>query len=159
MAANAYSQVVTDSLPFLAEPNETWMAILDKDSLKLIKADLIKTPEELHLSAFVNDVSTVSAIAALIKYSDGRVVSNPLHQIGKLEISRESSRVAQERLQRIQSEVEALSLKKKSLKEEAQRLKQSLRHEAGLDDVDKIYEKVDKLEARLKELNTGEQLN
>lgn len=156
--SSAHAQVLSDTLPFEAEPQESWIAILDKGSLRIVKADLVKTPEKLHLSAYVTNSAEIAAIAGVVKYVDGQMFSNPLHPAGKLEISKESSKIAQDRLLAIVHEIKNLEVKKQSLKQEVQKLTKSLRHEAGLDDVDKIYEKVEKLEERLKELEAANSL-
>ncbi|MBX7143562.1 MAG: hypothetical protein K1X79_03850 [Oligoflexia bacterium] len=148
----ALAQAISDSLPFSAEPDRQWIAALNGGDLTLRRADVVKSPEELHLSAVFADLPEDVFVAGIVQYQGGMVKSAPMHRPGEQHLPRESTKVAQRRIAEAATQISLLQKKKAALQEEATRLRHSLRHEAGLDEVDRLYDRVSELEARLGEL-------
>lgn len=148
----AQAEALSTSVPFLGEPRREWIAVLDEQQLRLVRADVIKTPEALHLSAVLPGLPAEFKMAGIVEYEDGRVVSNPLHEPERVSLPKESSHLARERIERLRRQESDLKKQEQELDEEANRLRRSLRLSAGLDDVDRVYERVSQLEERLHEL-------
>lgn len=151
----ALAQAVSDSVPFSAEPDRQWIVGLYSNDLWLQRADLVKTPDELHLSAVFSDLPSDALIAGVVQFQDGVVRSMPLHRVAEAHLPRESTKVAQRRIAEISAQLTGLQKRKATLTDEAARLKHSLRHEAGLDEVDRLYDRIAALEERLKELGVA----
>jgi hypothetical protein len=155
--ALAQAEALSTSVPFLGEPRREWIAVLDEQQLRLVKADVIKTPEALHLSAVFPGLPTEFKMAGVVEYEDGRVISNPLHEPERVNLPKESSHLARERIERLRRQEVDLQRQIQDLNAEADRLRRSLRLSAGLDDVDRVYDRVAQLEERLNELGVKPQ--
>jgi ubiquinone biosynthesis protein UbiJ len=118
-----------------------------------LTADVLKSPDSLHLSAVLPGLSGEYIISGVVEFDDGRVISTPLHQPERVTLPRESSQLAHAELSRLTQERAQLEKRGSELAEESKRLRTSLRSAAGLEDVDRLYEKIAALEERLAELS------
>ena len=146
ISINANAQFVEEELPYEGNPTDQWIAILDSGELRLLNAEVKKTPEALKLSSFSQKLNPGAFLTGVAKLSSGKVTSNYLHSKLKNDLSRESEQVAKQQVLELKQLINSTQQQIKELETAMQLLNIKLRHEAGLAEVDRVYQKIAELE-------------
>lgn len=153
-ASVALGYVVEESLPYRSEPVQYWITLVTKRGAVLVPADLKKTPKDLVLSALVNDDDS-ALVNGVVVYEDGAVLSTPLHGIGKRELEMSSESAGENRLQTLKNNIITAQKRLDDLQAENQELTIRLRKQAGLEDVDRVYARISKIEDEIRRLKAN----
>lgn len=133
-------------------PIRQFIAVLQGKDIKLYRASLNRTEKDFVLSADVPNLDSNLMTSAVLELNDGQMISSAFHTPGETLLAAASSRLANERAGELEA---ALAYSMRLIAETEREIKAvnaKLRAEAGLTDVDRIYEKVEELESQIKAL-------
>ena len=147
---SAWAIRIEEQLPFRGDVSGQWIAINDGGSIKLIKADLQKTPEKLIISAEVEKLKSKALIAGIARFSNNEILSSNFRSYSKGGESATSWSDSDE-LGQVTEKLQSTKLELARLEEEVKVAGADLRKRAGLGDVDAIYQKIEALSAKIEE--------
>ena len=129
----AHAEPVSIAVDLSGDPIRSWILGRSDRSSRLVSAKLERKNEKLFVEAIVNDAQQV---AAIVQLSDGSIVSSEIGALRTDEMLKPalnpSGRSSLDTIEALVSEIAQLQASK--------------RREAGLDKVDRIYERVAKVE-------------
>lgn len=145
----ASAHIIEEQLPFVETPERQWVAVVSDGNLKLIGANLRKTPNAVVVSATLAELDENALVSGVVRLTDGRVYSTPFHPVGRNEVALETSSAAQARVEELQAEIAEERRKLAELEAQTAAANSRLREAAGLGDVDKVYSRIVELDKKI----------
>ena len=155
LAQQAAADSIVESLNTGGAQLKGSVLVFKDGSISEEQAEMRIFPEYVNLEAQTDYPLKESLVSAVGVFQDGRVVSTPLHLWGSDETNRESSSVARQRIETLGLETAELRQKLERLESETRTVGSELRRKAGLNDVDLVYQAVERLDGRIEELQAG----
>lgn len=141
-----YSQ----DLPFDGNVVNAWMLVLNGSDVEFIKPDIIKSTNSIKLNTNTLKIEASTLVNAVAVYDTGQIESTSLHRPNQNEMVVESIKVAEQKANDLENRIEVLKNSVAQLTTKVDEANKSIRKEAGLEEVDRILEKVATLDAKIK---------
>lgn len=149
----AVAQKLEEELPYIRDPVNQWIAVVQDDTIRMLPADLEKTPKTLKISTFLRGVTQDTLVAGVALLTDGEVIATPFHAAWKNEFEGSSISVAKSQAEDLAKRINQANIKVKTIEGEIAVVTRKLRKASGLIEVDELYDKAGIFEDRTREIN------
>lgn len=143
------ASAIDESVAYTAEPVNQWILTLTGSQFEVQKAEIRKNRDSLNISASIKDIDAVDLISALAELENGEISASRLHPYGVDQSVSESAGIAKDKISELKSELAVVNDKEQILEVELVQLTQNLRKQAGLEEVDTIYKKIEEIDKKI----------
>lgn len=148
----AYAQQVEEHVRVVGVVSKAWVIIADADQSKVVPAAFEMKGDEVFISALLSGTSDSTLVATGVELVNGEVHTTALHSPWVREVPFDSGAEKLSEEARVRNLVEEYRRKLKRLEGELQLVTLTKRQESGLDEIDKLYEKIAFVEMQRQEL-------
>lgn len=148
----AHAELIVSGIQATGNVQSQSIAVLTDHDFVFYPAQLEKTKDGMSVSAQVPALSTDTLVAAVVVLSDGNVISSALHKAGAGDLNLESTALVKDEIGKLKSQISEQKNRLNNLQSEIDAVNSRLRKEAGLEEVDAIYNRVKILDEQIQAL-------
>ncbi len=131
------------------EVNKAWFVIVDQDNSRSFATSFERQGSQIVVQGHLGGLSENALVGAALLTDSGEVISTRLHSPWRREQSIETGREKLSEEKRVRSAIQGQVTRMKQLEGELHLLTLEKRKQAGLDQVDRIYERLTQLESEI----------
>lgn len=143
---------IEEELPFTKEVESQYILAVNNGKIKILPAELRKSPKVLNIIGSVDDTDKDILTAAAVKFTDGQIESTPLRNYNKSPLNSGLTVLAEEQAAELANRLKVAQEQVANSEKEIESLTRDLRKKAGLDEVDAILDKIKLVEVEILEL-------
>ena len=145
------AEAVSEHIKVSGHPLRQYILVSTGRESRLTRANLEQLSDGYAVSAEI-ELSEDALVAAVLELDNGDVVSSALRAQGDDLLLRRSADLTQARVAGLEKQKSELQAQSEELEQGIAKLNSELRVKAGMDDVDRIYQKVEELERDINRL-------
>ncbi len=153
----AAAQVTKEKMRNYGRISNKWLVLVNQDRAELQSAEMQIAADGVVLSTYYKELSDESLVTGVVLTDEGQVYSNPLHHLSMNELEEGSIQVAEAKLKSLNDLIANLNQQISKLEAELDRTTRATRAEAGLAEVDKIYDKISQLNDQIESMKIAEE--